>query len=357
VKFRPNFVYYLSIAALLLVIPVLAEVQAQTVEKKHFLIREGGSLNFIPPKTPSFSGFRIALRGEWDRLDFFLESGLFRFAETDSSVDDALLIPLQFKLGYTFPLPKGFGIQPETGVGILFHKGSLPPDLLISLRLNLVYEIPRAPVFTPYVGGGMDIIRETGTDGALFTPAIEAGITIKPWRIPRRPPQPTDLVPITQDILEVVQKYGKDDTDRILGALDYYISTSIILKKTISEKTFEFNNENGLLQTKYMPDEIVIDTTTKGKKGALKKGPRGEFFEVTFDGKTEAGNDYPLTLFFTRRDKTSFDLDYAAISEVTVRSPTGDDEVLGQYMVRTIGNEPYLCIKYRKGIYKKIRKK
>jgi hypothetical protein len=158
-------------------------------------------------------GFRAALGYEWRNLDFSLESGYTHFAGLDSSreyVEDLRLFPLLFTFGYTFRLPKGFGIQPEAGFGAVFYKTindstvhpgprdmeeSFTVNMMASLRLNLVWEIPRAPILGFHIGGGADLIPETG--GPIFIPAIEAGITVKPRlrsggasRTPPRKPAP-----------------------------------------------------------------------------------------------------------------------------------------------------------------------
>jgi hypothetical protein len=45
-------------------------------------------------------------------------------------VGDLILFPLIFSFGYTFPLPMGFGIQPEAGLGAVFNKTlQLPTSL------------------------------------------------------------------------------------------------------------------------------------------------------------------------------------------------------------------------------------
>jgi outer membrane protein OmpA-like peptidoglycan-associated protein len=134
------------------------------------------------------------------------------------------MVPLLFTFGYTFALPWGLGIQPEAGFGAVFYKTihdstihpgsrtmqeSFTANMMASVRLNLVWEIPQAPFLRLHVGGGADMIPET--DGLIFMPVIEAGITVKP-RLPRRitpPPLDKSDPKILRDIKEVL----KDDED------------------------------------------------------------------------------------------------------------------------------------------------
>ncbi|GHV81266.1 hypothetical protein AGMMS49944_30570 [Spirochaetia bacterium] len=148
-------------------------------------------------------GFRAALGFEWRNFDFSLESGYTHFAGIDPYriyVEDLHLFPLLFKFGYIFALPKGWGIQPEAGFGAVFYKTihdstihpgprimqeSFTVNMMASLRLNLVWEIPKASFLLLHIGGGADMIPET--EGPNFIPAVEAGLTFKP-RLSRRTP-------------------------------------------------------------------------------------------------------------------------------------------------------------------------
>jgi flagellar motor protein MotB len=114
-------------------------------------------------------------------------------------VEDLNLVPLLFTFSYTFPLPKGFGIQPEVGLGAVlykvyhypteadYHAGNLKEtftqNLLVTLRANAIWEVYRVPILSLHVGGGVDMIPEA--EGPFFIPVIEAGVTFKP-RLPRR---------------------------------------------------------------------------------------------------------------------------------------------------------------------------
>jgi outer membrane protein OmpA-like peptidoglycan-associated protein len=181
-------------------------------------------------------GFRAALGYEWRQFAFSLESGYTHLAGIDPYriyVEDLHLFPLLFKFGYTFRLPKGFGIQPEAGFGAVFYKTihdstihpgprnmqeSFTANMTASLRLNLVWEIYRVPTLRLHIGGGVDIIPEH--EGPIVMPAIEAGITVKP-RLPRRvspPPEVPELPPETPpetdtELFEDIRETVKDDED------------------------------------------------------------------------------------------------------------------------------------------------
>ncbi|GHU86714.1 hypothetical protein FACS189476_00430 [Spirochaetia bacterium] len=174
------------------------------------------SPEFVAPAfLKSWPGFRAALGYEWRRFDFSLESGLSYFEGADPYriyVEDITMFPLLFKFGYTFPLPGGLGIQPEAGFGAVFYKTihdsvihpgprnmqeSFTINMMAGARLNLVWEIPKAPFLRLHVGGGVDMIPET--DWPILIPAVETGITFKP-RLPRRatpplPPPPPEVKP------------------------------------------------------------------------------------------------------------------------------------------------------------------
>ncbi|GHU70817.1 hypothetical protein FACS189450_05870 [Spirochaetia bacterium] len=174
----------------------------------------------------SWPGFRAALGYEWWRFDFSLESGISYFGGANPYriyVEDLTMFPLLFKFGYTFPLPGGLGIQPEAGFGAVFYKTihdstipsgprnmqeSFTTNMMAGARLNLVWEIPKAPFFRLHVGGGVDLIPET--DWPIFIPVVEAGITIKPRLARRITPSLNKSDP---EILSDLRKALKDEED------------------------------------------------------------------------------------------------------------------------------------------------
>jgi outer membrane protein OmpA-like peptidoglycan-associated protein len=215
------------VLVLLLAVPLCAEADGGVAQP--FFIKVTGQYYFHPI-SPEFvasdflsawPGFRAALGYEWRRFDFSLESGLTRFEGKDPYriyVEDLTLFPLVFKFSYTFSLPKGFGIQPEAGVGAVFyntihdsviHSGprnmqeSFTVNMMASARLNLVWEIPRAPFLRLHIGGGVDMIPEI--DALIFIPVIEMGITFKP-RLPRR-------IARDPEVFEDIRTALKDDED------------------------------------------------------------------------------------------------------------------------------------------------
>ncbi|GHV81195.1 hypothetical protein AGMMS49944_29860 [Spirochaetia bacterium] len=197
-----------------------------------FFITVMGQYYFFPANAPfdfwSYlkpePAFRAALGYEWRQFAFSLGSGYTHFEGIDPYrmyVEDLHLFPLLFKFGYAFRLPKGFGIQPEVGVGTVFYKvyhyptekdwleGSLKEtfaqNMIAALRLNLVWEIYRVPILRLHIGGGVDMIPET--EGPFFIPAVEVGLTFKPRllrRIPARPdPKAQTLSALRADLENV----------------------------------------------------------------------------------------------------------------------------------------------------------
>jgi outer membrane protein OmpA-like peptidoglycan-associated protein len=110
---------------------------------------------------------------------------------------------------------------------------SFTVNVMASLRLNLVWEIPKASFLRLHIGGGADMIPET--EGPIFMPAVEAGITFKP-RLPRRlktppqakeprptvtPPEP-ELPPLTEadaEVLSDLREALKEDEDIAIDAV------------------------------------------------------------------------------------------------------------------------------------------
>ncbi|GHV58090.1 hypothetical protein AGMMS49579_24950 [Spirochaetia bacterium] len=196
---------------------------------QYYFLPFSASYNFWEYLTP-LPGFRAALGYEWRRFDFSLESGYTFFTGKIKHIENVGQIPILFKAGYTFPLPEpegrplGLGIRPEAGIGgVLFAASRYPsdipeadlqsgdlekesfqtPELMATLRVNLVWKIPKAPVLSLHVGAGLDMIVEEGNP--VFIPAIEAGIAFKP-RLPRRstpPPPSPEVKPDPPPLLEV----------------------------------------------------------------------------------------------------------------------------------------------------------
>jgi outer membrane protein OmpA-like peptidoglycan-associated protein len=214
--YAPSSLFCIAAAVLFLILPVRAGAQPAEWVEQPFFVKLMGQYYFHPA-SPAFAapyflkaypGFRAALGYEWRNFDFSLESGLSCFVGADPYriyVENLTMTPLLFKLGYTFFLPKGFGLQPEAGFGAVFYttihdsiihplprnmQKSFTANMMAAARLNLVWTIPKAPLLRLHIGGGVDMIPET--DWLISIPVIEAGITFKP-RLPRRVPPPRGL--------------------------------------------------------------------------------------------------------------------------------------------------------------------
>ncbi|GHV73692.1 hypothetical protein AGMMS49940_10090 [Spirochaetia bacterium] len=218
---KPVLLRICLVFVILLALPIRTEAQIVEWMEQPFFIKGMAQYYLFPANAPfdfwSYlkpePAFRAALGYEWRQFAFSLESGYTHFAGIDPYrmyVEDLHLLPLLFKFGYTFLLPKGFGIQPEVGAGAILYKvyhyptekdwleGSLKEtfaqNLIAALRLNLVWEIYRVPVLRLHIGGGVDMIPEA--EGLFFIPAVEAGLTFKP-RLPRRIP----VRPVSQPMI------------------------------------------------------------------------------------------------------------------------------------------------------------
>jgi hypothetical protein len=154
-------------------------------------------------------GFRGGLGYEWRRFRFSAETGFSRITGTHrellriTGLDIILLDidarPLLFKAGYGFPLPWGFGVRPELGLGILFSGVRCYPtalDLLLdnktetavrslfaAFKLDLTYDLPGGFAGL-YAGGGANLLLETG--GVIPLPFFQAGLSLKPFALAAR---------------------------------------------------------------------------------------------------------------------------------------------------------------------------
>jgi hypothetical protein len=164
--------------------PIFLEVSAA-----HYFLPEPFS-GFMRPQP----GFRAALGYEYRRFRFSLEAGYTHIEGTNPLVLDIKLAPLAARAGYSLPLGRGFALQADAGLGILFSRtvhyktvidmlmNKLLDDQVVSpfiaARLYAAYNFPYIKL---YAGGGVDMILET--EGQIPLSVIEAGISIKPFAL------------------------------------------------------------------------------------------------------------------------------------------------------------------------------
>jgi outer membrane protein OmpA-like peptidoglycan-associated protein len=145
---------------------------------------------------------------EYRNFRFAFESGYTHIEGTNPFVLDLRFYPVTFKLGYNQPVYWGLGVQADLSFGTLLsqtihyydviemfqenEKESPTTALMGGARVFATWTIPRTSIKL-YAGGGLDAVFETG--GIIPLPAIEAGISVKPFALIRRPraaPQKTE---------------------------------------------------------------------------------------------------------------------------------------------------------------------
>jgi outer membrane protein OmpA-like peptidoglycan-associated protein len=129
-----------------------------------------------------------------------LESGYSRLEGTNPLVLDVTLIPLALKFCYELPIYYGFGAQGGLLAGYFFSKTSryltaidmMTGNLRTDNELNLFAGARLYATWTAkgqflkiYAGGGADIVLEP--DGPIPLPLLEAGISIRPFALFKRP--------------------------------------------------------------------------------------------------------------------------------------------------------------------------
>jgi outer membrane protein OmpA-like peptidoglycan-associated protein len=158
--------------------------------------RYGVSGGLIKP----WPGFRAGAGYQWKNLRLSLEAGYTRIEGDNPLVLDIGVIPLFLKGGYVFSPLDRLTITPLLGAGVVFagvdHYETAIAMLLdeashssnrgffanAALRLGWSF----IPALTLYAGAGVDCLIETG--GIIPLPALEMGITLKPFLFRRKPP-------------------------------------------------------------------------------------------------------------------------------------------------------------------------
>jgi flagellar motor protein MotB len=207
----------------------------------------------VQPKT----GFRAAFGWEFRNFRFAAESGYNRIEGTNPLVLDLRFSPLVFKFGYALPVLRGFGLQADLSGGVLFSKTThyknavefiLEQDRntpasspLTGMRLYATFTAARLQPVKIYAGGGLDMIIEPG--GVIPLPAVEGGISVKPFgfiRQKRRPELPYTPLSMTeeQDTVfahvpenQVVEEDEKGKTIRLLNAVYFWADSTVLMEE------------------------------------------------------------------------------------------------------------------------------
>jgi outer membrane protein OmpA-like peptidoglycan-associated protein len=157
-------------------------------------------------------GFRAALGYEYMHFHLAVESGYTYMEGTNPLVTSVTLVPLTAEFGYHLPLRWGLGLQADISFGVFFSRTEYYSSAIDMLQGKLRDEQVTSPVagarlyavYVPfewlkiYAGGGVDMVLET--NGPIPPPVIEAGISIKPFALPRpkakqQKPEPVETKP------------------------------------------------------------------------------------------------------------------------------------------------------------------
>jgi hypothetical protein len=141
-------------------------------------------------------GFRAALGYEYKNIRLAVESGYTHIEGTNPFVINLKFYPLVLKAGYHLPIRWGFGLQSDLSFGRKFMQAvhyndiieiitesvneSFSHNMLLGARLYATYTI-FSNSLKLYTGGGVDINFET--DGTIVLPTIEAGLSVKPFKL------------------------------------------------------------------------------------------------------------------------------------------------------------------------------
>jgi outer membrane protein OmpA-like peptidoglycan-associated protein len=171
------------------VLPDTADSLAPDMAKRY-----GVSGGLIKP----YPGFRAGAGYEWRNWRFSLESGYTYVKGDNPLVLDIHFIPLTFKAGYAFSPWKNLSIVPALGAGLTFvsvnhyetaidmlldnQSHSSNRGFLLNAGIRLGWSFTPALEF--FAGAGLDCIVESG--GLISLPAVELGITIKPFRFGKK---------------------------------------------------------------------------------------------------------------------------------------------------------------------------
>jgi len=191
---------------------------------------EGAVHYYFPPEMLSEYikpdlGFRGALGYEYRHFRFALESGYSHIKGTNPLVVDITLIPLAFKAGYELPIRWGLGVQADLGLGFVFSRTSHYDSAVNLFRKNMLdsqtqsffagarlfaaYTFP-VKFLKLYVGGGLDMIIETG--GVIPLAVFEGGISFKPLALlrPKTKP-PREEIPDVTEKEEIPEEADKPE--------------------------------------------------------------------------------------------------------------------------------------------------
>ena len=200
-NFFPLRARFFFLFILLLVFPAVFSHSQEPHWSDGFFI-EGSAVYYFTPDLLSELiepkiGFRGALGYEFYNFRFALESGFSRVTGTNPLVKEISFLPLLFKFGYFFPIYSILGLQADMVIGFALSK-TLRYETVVDMVMNNLREDDERSFFAGiklyaaisplkylkiYIGGGVDVIFET--DGPIPLPAVEAGISLKPFLMGR----------------------------------------------------------------------------------------------------------------------------------------------------------------------------
>jgi outer membrane protein OmpA-like peptidoglycan-associated protein len=155
-----------------------------------------------------YPGFHAGAGYQWRNIRLSLETGYTRIKGDNPLVLDIGIVPLTFKGGYVFSfLRDRLTITPLLGAGLVFAGAEHYETVIDMLFDRTSYSTGRgffanatlrlgwsfAPALTLYAGAGIDCLIETG--GPIPLPALELGLTLKPFSFRNKSPAAGSLVP------------------------------------------------------------------------------------------------------------------------------------------------------------------
>jgi len=232
-----------------------------------FFIESSALFNFTPGIMENIYkyglGFRAALGYDYGNFKeesllakagcsfrFAVESGYTYMKGSNLLTKEGSVIPLVFKFGYSQPLHAYFGLQADINLGMAFSAVSrfkssddiVNNNLIQDSSINFIGGLRVYAAVTPleyfkiYAGGGVDFIFEMSQPVPL--PAIELGVSIKPFIIARKITDHREKNIETKDIVFesrneniVIEETHVGRTVRLLNAVYFEADTSVMLER------------------------------------------------------------------------------------------------------------------------------
>jgi hypothetical protein len=148
-----------------------------------------------------YPGFHAGAGYQWRNIRLSLETGYTRIKGDNPLVLDIGIVPLTLKGGYVFSLLRDrLSITPVLGAGLVFAGAEHYETVIAMLFDRTSYSTGQGffanaalrlgwsftPALTLYAGAGIDCLIETG--GPIPLPALELGLTLKPFSFRKKLP-------------------------------------------------------------------------------------------------------------------------------------------------------------------------